>query len=200
MEVAPDGAAALDLLRGGTPTDLVVLDLMLPKRMASPSSRPRGSAASPPGADPHRARQRRRQGARAGSRRRRLSDEAVRLRRVPGPRSRPAAPRRGRRRAAPAGGRPDAGPGHARGRAGQPAHQLTTREYALLEYFLRNAGRVCSRGRCWPSTSGGWTSIPRATSSTCTSATSAARSTVRTSKRLIHTVRGAGYVLRADEP
>jgi DNA-binding response OmpR family regulator len=32
VDVAPDGAAAVDLALGGTPYDLVVLDIMLPKR------------------------------------------------------------------------------------------------------------------------------------------------------------------------
>jgi CheY-like chemotaxis protein len=32
VDVAADGAAALDLVLGGTPYDLVVLDVMLPKR------------------------------------------------------------------------------------------------------------------------------------------------------------------------
>ena len=37
VEVAADGAAALDLLVEGPPPDLVVLDLMLPRWTASPS-------------------------------------------------------------------------------------------------------------------------------------------------------------------
>ena len=67
--------------------------------------------------------------------------------------------------------------GHAEVARGGRRIELTAREYALLEYFLRNAGRVLTRPmlaeHVW-----GSTSTPRATSSTCTSAISAARSTL----------------------
>jgi two-component system copper resistance phosphate regulon response regulator CusR len=58
--------------------------------------------------------------------------------------------------------------------------ELTTREWALLEYFMRNPAGS-SPVRCWCSTCGASTSIPRATSSTCTSAIFGGRSTARRS-------------------
>ena len=46
--------------------------------------------------------------------------------------------------------------------------QLTTREYALLEFFARHAGRSASAAPPLPSTSGTTPTIRSRTSSTCT--------------------------------
>ena len=77
--------------------------------------------------------------------RRRLSDEAVRVRRVPRSRPCPAPARAPRREPRSSSSSISAGSRDAPGHAGSRTIELTAREYALLEYFLRNAGRVLTR-------------------------------------------------------
>lgn len=73
--------------------------------------------------------------------------------------------------------------------------ELSNKEFELLELLAKNPGKVFSRyeieEKVWPGYQGEatwWTS----TSATC------ARSWRRGERRLIHTVRGVGYVLRED--
>jgi DNA-binding response OmpR family regulator len=74
---------------------------------------------------------------------------------------------------------------------------LTAREYELLVFMARNARRVLSRdmllSRVWEQDFAVTTNVVE-----CTLATSARRWMLPGEKRLIHTVRGAGYVLRSD--
>ena len=83
-------------------------------------------------------------------------------------------------------------------RAGRPI-ELTAREHALLEYFLRNPGRVLS-----------WAMIAQhvwgVSFDTFTNVIDVYVNYLRRKidagfePKLLHTVRGAGYVLRAPEP
>ena len=128
VEAAVDGEEALLLAESFAP-DLVVLDLNLPgidgfevcRRLRTWSATPDHRAVGPRG--------RERQGRGARPRRRRLPDEAVRDRRAPGPRPRPAPSERGPERAGRAAGslrrardRPRGTPGRAR-RRGRATHE-----------------------------------------------------------------------------
>jgi heavy metal response regulator len=83
-------------------------------------------------------------------------------------------------------------------RAGRPI-ELTAREYALLEYFLRNAGRVLSRAliaqHVWGVSFDTFTNVIDVYVNYLRRKIDA-----DFEPRLIHTVRGAGYVLRGPEP
>jgi len=74
---------------------------------------------------------------------------------------------------------------------------LTTREYALLEYFLRNAGRVLTRPMLAENVWG--LDFDPETNIVDVYVGYLRRKIDREGEpRLLHTVRGAGYVLRAD--
>ena len=76
---------------------------------------------------------------------------------------------------------------------------LTTREYALLEYFLRNAGRVLTRPmlaeHVW-----GLDFDPESNIVDVYVGYLRRKVDGPSDQRLIHTVRGAGYVLKSEEP
>ena len=201
VEVAPDGATALDLLVEGPPPDLVVLDLMLPKvdgfailkaarqrRVTTPVLilTARDSVADKV------------RGLDLG--RRRLPDQAVRLRRIPGPRARAPAPWH----RSPATPRLQLGdltldPATREVWRGSRRITLTTREYALLEYFLRNPGRVLTRPmlaeHVW-----GLDFDPESNIVDVYVGYLRRKVDGPDDQRLVHTVRGAGYVLKIDEP
>jgi DNA-binding response OmpR family regulator len=74
---------------------------------------------------------------------------------------------------------------------------LTTREYALLEYFLRNAGRVLTRPMLAEHVWG--LDFDPETNIVDVYVGYLRRKIDREGQpRLLHTVRGAGYVLRAN--
>jgi heavy metal response regulator len=81
-------------------------------------------------------------------------------------------------------------------RGGQPI-TLTQREFALLEYLMRNAGRVCTRTsiteRVWDYSFDSGTNVIDVYVTYLRKKIDADRSA-----KLIHTVRGVGYVLKAD--
>ena len=74
---------------------------------------------------------------------------------------------------------------------------LTRTEYALLELLLRNAGRPLPRDvimdRVW-----GWESEPTSNSLEVFIGYLRRKTESEGESRLIHTVRGVGYVLRSD--
>ena len=95
VEVAHDGETALDLIASGPPSDLIVLDLMLPRLDGFAVLKAARSRAVPTPVLVLTARDGvadKVTGTR--SRRRRLPDEAVRVRRVPGPCAGAPAPER----------------------------------------------------------------------------------------------------------
>ena len=75
---------------------------------------------------------------------------------------------------------------------------LTTREYTLLEYFMRNAGRVLSRPVIAEHV---WHLDFDSESNTIDVYVGYLRRKIDTAgePRLIHTIRGAGYVLQAED-
>ncbi len=81
-------------------------------------------------------------------------------------------------------------------RRGSRAIELTAREYALLEYFLRNAGRVLTRPmiaeHVW-----GLDFDPESNIIDVYVGYLRRKIDVEGEPRLLHTVRGVGYVLRA---
>jgi DNA-binding response OmpR family regulator len=83
-------------------------------------------------------------------------------------------------------------------RAGRPI-ELTAREHALLEYFLRNPGRVLSRAmiaqHVWGVSFDTFTNVIDVYVNYLRR-----KIDVGFEPKLLHTVRGAGYVLRAPEP
>ena len=76
--------------------------------------------------------------------------------------------------------------------------ELTLREYALLEYFLRNAGRVLTRPMIAEHV---WGLDFDSESNVIDVYVGYLRRKIDASgeRRLLHTVRGAGYALRAAE-
>ena len=76
---------------------------------------------------------------------------------------------------------------------------LTAREYALLEYFLRQPGRVLSRGQILAHV---WDDNFDPVANAVDVLVSRVRRKVDTDadRRLIHTVRGHGYLLAAEAP
>ena len=129
--------------------------------------------------------------------RRRLPDQAVRLRRAAGARAGADPPRDRRGRADPAvRRRPLARPADPEGPARRAVASICgPREFALLEYLMRNAGRVVSKtsilSHVW-----GYNFDP----STNVVDVLVSRLRDRIDKpfpvKLLHTVRGVGYVLR----
>ncbi len=81
-------------------------------------------------------------------------------------------------------------------RAGRPI-ALTGREYALLEYLLRNAGRVLSRSAIAQHV---WGADVDSESNTIDVYVGYLRRKIERAgePRLIHTVRGVGYVVKAE--
>jgi DNA-binding response OmpR family regulator len=82
-------------------------------------------------------------------------------------------------------------------RAGRPI-ALTTREYTLLEYFMRNAGRVLTRPMIAEHV---WRLDFDSETNTIDVYVGYLRRKIDAGSgpRLLHTVRGTGYVLQADE-
>jgi heavy metal response regulator len=76
--------------------------------------------------------------------------------------------------------------------------ELTARQYALLEYFLRNAGRVLTRPMIAQHV---WGLAFDAESNVIDVYVSCLRRKIERDRerRLLHTVRGAGYVLQVEE-
>jgi DNA-binding response OmpR family regulator len=200
VEVAPDGATALDLLVEGPPPDLVVLDLMLPKvdgfailkaarqrHVTTPvliltardsvADKVRGLDL---GADDYLTKPFA------------FDEFLARVR---------ALLRRGAVAAAP---RLQLGdltldPATREVWRGSRRITLTTREYALLEYFLRNPGRVLTRPmlaeHVW-----GLDFDPESNIVDVYVGYLRRKVDGPDDTRLVHTVRGAGYVLRTDAP
>jgi two-component system, OmpR family, response regulator MprA len=88
-------------------------------------------------------------------------------------------------------------PGAHTARRGDRAIDLTRTEFALLELLLRNAGRPLPRetimDRVW-----GWESEPTSNSLEVFVGYLRRKTEAAGEPRLIHTVRGVGYVLRAE--
>ena len=200
MEVAPDGATALDLLVEGPPPDLVVLDLMLPKvdgfailkaarqrRVTTPvliltardsvADKVRGLDL---GADDYLTKPFA------------FDEFLARVR---------ALLRRGTVAGTP---RLQLGdltldPATREVWRGSRRITLTTREYALLEYFMRNPGRVLTRPmlaeHVW-----GLDFDPESNIVDVYVGYLRRKVDGPDDPRLVHTVRGAGYVLRTDAP
>ena len=200
VEVAPDGATALDLLVEGPPPDLVVLDLMLPKvdgfailkaarqrRVTTPvliltardsvADKVRGLDL---GADDYLTKPFA------------FDEFLARVR---------ALLRRGTVAGSP---RLQLGdltldPATREIWRGSRRITLTTREYALLEYFMRNPGRVLTRPmlaeHVW-----GLDFDPESNIVDVYVGYLRRKVDGPDDTRLVHTVRGAGYVLRTDAP
>jgi len=83
-------------------------------------------------------------------------------------------------------------------RRGNRAIELTTREYTLLEYFMRNAGRVLTRPMIAEHV---WQLDFDSETNTIDVYVGYLRRKIDTGARprLIHTVRGSGYVLRPED-
>src|SRR5438128_922849 len=79
-----------------------------------------------------------------------------------------------------------------------PGLELTARQYALLEYFLRNAGRVLTRQMIAQHV---WGLAFDAESNVIDVYVGYLRRKIERDceRRLLHTVRGAGYVLQVEE-
>jgi DNA-binding response OmpR family regulator len=198
VDVATDGAAALDLALGGTSYDLIVLDVMLPKRdgfavlralrehrMAAPvllltarDNVPDKVAGLDLGADDYLTKPFA------------FDEFLARVRALL------------RRRAAPRTPvlqlldlRLD--PATRQVTRGDRTISLTAREYALLEYFLRNAGRVLTRPllaeHVW-----GIDFDPESNVIDVYVGYLRRKIDLPGEVRLLHTTRGAGYVLRVE--
>src|SRR6185437_1069420 len=128
----------------------------------------------------------------------RLPRKAVRLRRARGSREGAAAPVHAHRRERrDAGGRPVCGSHLAPRGTRQQRIELTQKEYALLEYLMRNMGRVVSRQMISENV---WHQpLDPLTNVVDVYINYLRRKIDREQGRpLIHTVRGSGYVLKAE--
>jgi len=196
VEVAGDGLTALDLITGASPYDLVVLDVMLPRldgfsvlrtlrerRVPTPvllltarDAIPDKVAGLDLGADDYLAKPFA------------FDEFLARVR---------ALLRRGQAPAPPVLRAADLtlDPATRIIRRGGRAVTLTTREYALLEYFMRNAGRVLTRPMIAEHV---WGIDFDAESNVIDVYIGYLRRKIDADGRppLLHTVRGAGYVLR----
>jgi len=199
VEVAGTGTDALDLLLDGPPYDLVVLDLMLPQRdgfavlktlrerrvqtpvlvVTARDSVSDKVAGLDLGADDYLTKPFAFEEflARVRALLRRRADQRGPVLQIADLRLDPAT------RAVTRGGR---------------RISLTTREYALLEYFLRNAGRVLTRPMIAEHV---WGIDFDAESNVIDVYIGYLRRKIDANgeRRLLHTVRGAGYVLKAEE-
>jgi DNA-binding response OmpR family regulator len=81
-------------------------------------------------------------------------------------------------------------------RGGTPV-VLTTREYQLLEFLARNAGKVITRTALWEHV---WESGAEPDSNVVDVYVRYLRNKLQRDPDLIRTVRGGGYVLEAPEP
>jgi DNA-binding response OmpR family regulator len=198
VEVAGDGETALELVAGGPPYDLVVLDVMLPRRdgfavlrtlrergvgtpvlvLTARDSVPDKVAGLDLGADDYLTKPFAFDEflARVRALLRRAGEQRMPVLRAGDLTLDPATRevRRGGRRIA-----------------------LTTREYALLEYFLRNAGRVLTRPMIAEHV---WGIDFDAESNIIDVYVGYLRRKIDADgePRLLHTVRGAGYTLKAE--
>ncbi len=198
VDHAADGVVGYDLaLEGGY--DVAIVDRMLPKMdglsLIGALARAEERDA---GADPVRARPGRRPRQGPSRRRRRLSRQALCVFRTAGARrgARPAPPeRRAGRDGLPARrsrARSALAQGDARGRGDRPA---AARISSARISACRTRARW-SRAPCCSNMSGTIISIRRPMSSTSMSRGCAPRSTGTSTRRLLHTVRGAGYMIR----
>ena len=197
-DVAGRGEDALWMARA-VAYDAIVLDVMLPGhrrvRDLPRAARRRGLDA---GADADRARRGRGPDRGPRRRRRRLPAEAVLVRRAARAAARACPPGAGRaagRRSRSATLRLD--PATRRAWRGETELELSAKEFALLEAFMRRPGEVLSRGPAARSSVGHRRSRAARTSSTSTSATLREKID-RPFGDAIETVRGVGYRLRAD--
>ena len=199
VDVAGDGDAALDLLAAVPPYDLIVLDVLLPKRdgfAVLRTVRERG-VATPVllltardgvsdkvagldlGADDYLTKPFA------------FDEFLARVR---------ALLRRGPAQTTPAlrVGDLTLDPASRKVSRGGRAINLTTREYALLEYFMRNAGRVLTRPMIAEHV---WHLDFDSESNTIDVYVGYLRRKIDTAgeRRMIHTVRGSGYVLELDD-
>jgi two-component system copper resistance phosphate regulon response regulator CusR len=200
VEVAADGSVALDLVQAGPPYDLIVLDLMLPKvdgfailkavrsqRVTAPvlvltardsiADKVRGLDL---GADDYLTKPFS------------FDEFLARVRALLRRASTPAAPVL---RVADL----ELDPATREVRRGGRRITLTTREHALLEYFMRNAGRVLTRPmlaeHVW-----GLDFDPESNIVDVYVGYLRRKIDGPGETRLLHTVRGAGYALRAEPP
>ena len=199
VDVALDGAQALDLALGGPPYDLIVLDVMLPRRdgfsvlktlrdrrvpssillLTARDSVPDKVTGLDLGADDYLTKPFAFEEflARARALLRRGSDQRTAVLRLADLALHPATREvtRGDRRIA-----------------------LTTREYALLDYFLRNAGRVLTRPMLAEHV---WGLDFDSESNIIDVYVGYLRRKIEVDgePRLLHTVRGAGYALKAED-
>ena len=193
--IAGDGEAALERGDDFVP-DLVVLDLGLPKLDGMEVAR-RLRAADDVPILMLTARDARRVARRGpGRRRRRLPRQALRAPGAAGAAARAAAPPAAARQRVAGRRRPLAEPRHPRGPRGERDVELTQREFELLEYLMRNERIVVPRQRLLEDV---WGYDPFATTNTIEVFVSNLRRKLEGGgePRLLHTIRGAGYVLRA---
>ena len=139
--------------------------------------------------------------ARPRRRRRRLPGEAVRLRRAAGAHPRAGAPRPRRRVAAPGVGDLEMDLVTRKVTRAAGTIELTVREFELLEYLLRHHGQVVSRETLARDV---WKETARTTPLDNVIDVHIARLRrkvdVEPAAKLIHTVRGVGFMLREGEP
>ena len=189
--------AQLHLL--GAEYDAILLDVMMPKKDGYTLVRElREAGNGHPGALPHRPGQRVRPGEGPGPGGGRLPGQALRLRRAAGPhpghdpQARGAADQPLHRRGSGPGRGPAAG--HP-GRGGDP---LLPKEFSILEYLLRNKEKVLSReqieNRIWNYEYSG-------SSNNVDGYMSRLRKKIDEGRdqKLIHTVKGVGWVIREPE-
>ena len=91
---------------------------------------------------------------------------------------------------------PDAQPRHARSKSGRHAIELTPKEYTVLEYLMRHAGRVMSRTLI---TEYAWGyHFDPGTNIVDVVINHLRKKIDAKPRKLIHTIRGVGYVIREE--